>query len=136
MKKSVLSILVVLLFGIGSLFLYCGRQEQAKEPNVVAISISLVEGEITCDPDPAHAKFRDEIQWKSEYPFTVFFGKNSPFEKKNFQGSAKTKNMAGAPVLLHVEEMGNPIRFKYNVAVWDGEKIAIADPELIIDPGK
>lgn len=133
--SKISSVCFILLLGIMILSLDCSSQQKAEpEGELVAIQISVVEGTVVCTPDPAHARFKDTVQWQCEYPFAVHFGKNTPFGKMGFKGNVETDKKAADVVVVSLMKNSHSISFKYIVAVVVDNDVLIADPQLIIDP--
>ncbi len=114
-----------------------GAQEQeTTEPQVCEITITVDNGEIICDPDPAYAKHKDTVIWKSDYAFTVDFSQKTPFKEKHFRAKKKDapqgKGGKVKDVFKDAKEKLKNKKFKYFVAVFYEEEILTADPNLVI----
>jgi len=112
------------------------QEQETKEPQVYDITITVDNGEIICDPDPAYARHKDTVIWKSDYAFTVDFSQKTPFKEKHFRVK---KNEApqgkGGKVTFAFKDAKETLKrknFKYFVAVFYEEEILTADPNLII----
>ena len=63
------------------------QEQETKEPQVYDITITVDNGEIICDPDPAYARHKDTVVWKSDYAFTVDYSQKTPFKEKLPEGA-------------------------------------------------
>lgn len=129
-KKS-----LILIFLCFFLLTVCGAQGvKEKQSTVVEIMITVEEGKAKCDPDPAVAHYGDDVIWKSEYTFTVDFGKRTPFEEYKFRAKKEeAKKGKGAKVTYtYARDTGKKVKFKYLVAVLYEEEILTLDPDLEI----
>ena len=113
-----------------------GAQEQeTTEPQVHTITIDVNKnGEILCRPDPAYARHKDTVIWKSDYAFTVDFSLKTPFEEKHFRAKKKDAQQGKGGKVTYKEEKktSKNKKFKYFVAVFYEEEILTAEPNLII----
>jgi hypothetical protein len=74
-----------------------------------------------------------ELQWKCSKPTSILFDPVSPCGRLYYSNGD-----ASSPDLVDIKK--NPPgplrgagRFKYIVAVWDGKKVAIDDPDIIVE---
>jgi len=113
---------------------------KGKESTVVEITIEVKEGIVICDPDPAYARFGENVVWKSNHEFTIDFGQNKPLKKKvlkakKIDGKYKTDKKDGEVTTKEAKVKRKKITFKYSVEVKDGNgKVWKADPDLGIIP--
>ena len=110
--------------------------QEPTEPQDYTITITVDNGEIICDPDPACAKYDDTVIWKSVYAFTVDFSKKTPFKEKHFRAKKNEAQQGkGGKVTYAFKDAKKTSKrknFKYFVAVFYEEVILTADPNLII----
>lgn|GEM_PF-5283861 len=77
-------------------------------------------------------KPKDIIKFKFQgnvEAITLYFGWNSPFKNTHIHLQRKGENFEGQAEVLEYPPDG---KYKYHVAIWDGKKIIIDDPDVII----
>jgi hypothetical protein len=122
------------------LFLLAVYGVKGKDCAVVEVTITVVEGIIICDPDPAYARFGEKVVWKSNYEFTIDFGDKTPLKKKvlsaiKTDGEYKTNEQHGEVTTKEAKIKRKKITFKYSIEVRDGNgKVWTVDPDLGIIP--
>jgi hypothetical protein len=96
------------------------------------------DGEAFCSPWRAGANPNSTVVWKARHGgnkqnihFAVHFGTDSPFAV--FGGTGHGNQDVSLPVKYDHATGGAKV-FKYTVAIWDGQKVHITDPEIIIPP--
>ena len=99
------------------------------------VEISFKAGsQIVCKPDEviASKRERDSVEWEcvTGQPFTVDFGKDSPFPDAPFHVPAKTKKDAQIPANAPEKT------YKYSVSLTDPKTglVHVLDPTMIIRP--
>ena len=105
----------------------------------------------TIDVGRLRAKKGDKIKWSldRDFPFTVEFGWDTPFEEEKYSASrtqTEPFRIAYKTVKSDAGPHGRRIKFKYTVAIyvpknpdagvidWTDGRIWTLDPEIIIDP--
>ncbi len=96
--------------------------------STVAVTIALRDGMVQCTPDCVYARHGQAIEWKCEgdLAFAIHLGYDSPFERVHHQAPRQQ------PIRLDITNAIHRGRYKYVVAVFDGEKVWIEDPQIII----
>ncbi len=102
----------------------------AKKP--VPVKISLKNGLVQCEPFCPHVHRGQAIEWTyfKKFPFAIHLGYDSPFEIVHYQ-------MSGQNHIRLVIAKDIPLGwYKYSIALFDGRKVWIEDPEFIVRPSK
>ncbi len=100
----------------------------AKKP--VAVKIALKNGLVQCDPFCPHVQWGQAIEWigYKDFPFTIHLGYDSPFAIVHHQMSRQKR-------IRLVIAKNIPLGwYKYTIALFDGSKVWIEDPEFIVRP--
>jgi len=110
------------------------QEQETTEPQVCEITITVDDCEIICDPDPAYARHKDTVIWKSDYAFTVDFSLKTPFKEKHFRANKEEarKGKGGKVTYEDEKKTSKNKKFKYFVAVFYEGRILTDDPDLII----
>ena len=115
----------------------------------VKIEINTINN--TIDVSRMVAKKSDKIKWSldKDYPFTVEFGWDTPFEEEKYAAYRTNTEPFRIPyktLRADAGPHGRRIKFKYTIAIyvpknpnsaapdWTDGRIWTLDPEIIIDP--
>jgi plastocyanin len=104
-----------------------------RKPETRTVTISMEDGNISYDKLCVFVEPEDTIEWACEndnYHFAVHIGWDSPLRKGRYRATK------GKRISDRVPEDARPGRYKYFVAVFDGENIWTDDPEFIVKPGR
>lgn len=104
-------------------------QDQKTEcKSTVTVTVALKDGIVQCTPDCAYVRRGQNIEWKCErdFAFAIHLGYDSPFERAQYQVPRQER------IRLNIPKEIPHGRYKYVVALYDGEKVWIEDPQLII----
>jgi plastocyanin len=98
--------------------------------STVEVAIALEGGMVQCTPDCVYAHRGQTIEWKcqEDFPIAIHLGYDSPFDRVHHQATRKQS------IRLKITNDTRRGRYKYVVAVFDGEKVWIEDPQLIVLP--
>jgi hypothetical protein len=96
--------------------------------STVVVTIALKDGVVQCTPDCIYAYRGQAIEWKCEkdFPFAVHLGYDSPFNRVHHQA------LRQQPIRLDIGKDTPRGKYKYVVAVFDGNNVWIEDPHIII----
>lgn len=94
------------------------------------VEIFAQNGKISYTNATVNASKGDTISWTSNHPFAVDFAVSSPADK--LKGSSK-KGKASSEISMKIRNDSSPGRYKYFVAVFDGNDVLTDDPEIIIE---
>jgi hypothetical protein len=94
----------------------------------VQVTIVLEDAIVKCTPACAYLRRGQTIEWicQGNFPFAIHMGYDTPFEKEHYQAPPRQS------IRLSIAPSHRYGRYKYTVAVFDGENVWIEDPELII----
>ena len=125
-----------LVLAVTSLAVATGAPDAAPQsPRTVTVEITLLDDDfVEVDTDPIEVYENDIIEWKSDHAFAVgvqkhkaLFGPGLPPQALRGQANVPARARVAATVL-------DTLRSKYSVAVWDGQKVRILDPEIVVIP--
>jgi len=140
-------IVTVILLSI-SLIIVCQEKDNPKD---VTITITVMDGSFSYKDvtnDVSKLVYRGKkVTWECNVPFTIYFGTNSivtsrkdgrpnplsiltTLQSKAIGGRSGYENTTSATISNN-SLSGSA---KYTIAVWDGKKVWIDDPEVIVDP--
>ncbi|MBU4404275.1 MAG: hypothetical protein L6428_03320 [Candidatus Aminicenantes bacterium] len=104
------------------------RETKTAAKRIVPVTITLKDGLVQCNPNCAYVRRGQTIEWNStkNFPFTIHLGYNSPFTREQLQ-APKQK-----PILFNIPKNTPHGRYKYVIALFDGSKVWIEDPEFIV----
>lgn len=110
-----------------------------QEAALVTVSVDPETDALTVSPDPVRVERGQKVEWTGGVDWAVSIPappgppENRPFPPEVFEkGIHGGKNVrAGAAVRSNAANG----RYKYTVAVFDGKRVRILDPEIIIGPG-
>ncbi|MGD2069362.1 MAG: hypothetical protein PVI57_11865 [Gemmatimonadota bacterium] len=111
--------------------------DQASAPTV---TISLVDGQVTVDPDPVTVNRGDTLVFVADpdsdiESFNVQFRSPVPFgAQAAVAGLNGARRQSTRDIVRAQAAVGQ--RYKYNVRVWDGQRMIPLDPEVVIGPGE
>lgn len=104
------------------------------DPSDVRIQIQLQGGKVSAIPEHQRVKHKDKLTWECDHAWAVAFdgrgsvkgpfADNDPDRRPHDGKSDEIRNNPGK----------DPMKFKYAVAVSDGDNVYIVDPEVIVDP--
>ncbi|MEI6613882.1 MAG: hypothetical protein WCL37_03215 [Chrysiogenales bacterium] len=104
------------------------QDTKAECKSTVTVTIALKDGIVHCTPDCVYMRRGQNIEWKCEgdFPFAVHLGYDSPFEREQYHAPRQQR------IRLDLANDARYGRYKYVVAIFDGEKVWIEDPQIII----
>ena len=101
----------------------------ADQEPVVRISLTPTGVQVT--PESVTVGPGQAIQWSSELPFALAVEGNARLFGQELPPAA-LRGRENAPVRATVGAAAEAGRYKYSVAVWDGENVWVVDPEIIV----
>jgi len=111
---------------------------QAKKPDPVpAMDAEITLGTrtmhgrefVTCDPWVVQLTPGSRVSWSCQHPFAIHFAGIAP------AGIPSARGDKGHSFVMEIPDPTVLIgHFKYFVAVYNGERVLTADPDIIIDP--
>jgi hypothetical protein len=104
------------------------RQKTVKSMPVVPVTVGLAGDIVQCSPASAYVYPGQAIEWNcdSRFAIAVHLGYDSPFVP------VQKRAGRGVPLGLHTAEDTPCGRYKYVVAISDGDNVWIEDPEIIV----
>jgi hypothetical protein len=95
------------------------------------IKIGVEGDKIMLGPRPDIVVCRgDKIEWQCEFPYAIHLGSNSPLNRMAYS-SEKEANGKIRDFVMEEMPYGS---YKYSIAVYNGKKVIIEDPFIIVRP--
>jgi plastocyanin len=96
--------------------------------STVTVNIALKDGIVQCTPDCIYVRRGQTIEWQCEkdFPFAIHLGYDSPFERAHHQAPRQEL------IRLNIPKETPRGRYKYVVALYDGSRVWIEDPMMVI----
>lgn len=110
------------------------------QPSAIPVTIGLVDGRVTVSPDPVTVNPGDTLVFEADpdsdvESFNVQFRSPVPFgPQAAVAGLNGARGQSAREIVRPQAEVGQ--RYKYNVRVWNGERMIPLDPEVVIGPGQ
>lgn len=106
------------------------ERRKSKAEKIVPVKITLSKGLVQCAPCRTYVRRGESIEWDcaKNFPFAIHLGYDSPFAKVHHQALRQQR------IRLNIAKNTPCGSYKYIIAVFNGSKVWIEDPELIIRP--
>ncbi|TFG77950.1 MAG: hypothetical protein E4H23_08260 [Chrysiogenales bacterium] len=104
------------------------RETKNTVKQTVAVKVTLNKGLVQCEPCCAYVRRGQTIDWGSakDKSFAIHLGYDSPFAIVHHQSTRQQH------LLLKIAKDIPYGRYKYTIALFDGIRVWIEDPEFIV----
>jgi plastocyanin len=110
------------------------NQENAA-PRDHHITIELQGKKVKTTPDSLHVSSGDVVTWDCDgLKWAVSFGGRQPVKGPFEDEDPERRHNGKTNGTVRANPGTQAVRYKYAVAVYDGDDVYVADPEVIVDP--